>query len=255
VNDAAKPIFDNAQPSRLEVHTMPVQEHQEQAQHRDGMVFTRMLEWIRVHYQTISTPLAWGTIVILWALAGIAGVSIANSTYRVFGDVIITALGLDSFDIMVSGSSDVNWNLDSSAVNDWEQGTAEPYIVDVPEASALLIPGTTIWNSVLVKNTSLSASGSLKVSIRDAYRADSSVNLFTHTTFSLECDGVTLLDQVPGSDLESMTGLSIARVLNVEDVILCHVGVALRPEVFSDISVTQRRARVIPQLLFEGVQR
>ncbi|MCI1635380.1 hypothetical protein [Bifidobacterium sp.] len=237
---------------------MSAQEHQEHDVHKDGKVFTRLLgllQRIRARYQTISTPLAWVTIVVLWALAGVAGVSIANSTYRVFGDVIITALGLDSFDIMVSGSSDVNWNPDSSAVSDWEQGTAEPYIVDVPEASALLIPGTTIWNSVLVKNTSQSASGSLKVSIRDAYRADSSVNLFTHTTFSLECDGVTLLDQVPGSDLESMTGLSITRVLNVEDVMLCHVGVALRPEVFSDNSVTQRRARVIPQLLFEGVQR
>jgi hypothetical protein len=242
----------------VEVNAMPYQEHQEYQECdmcAESRVFTRLLGRMRAQYRKMSAPVAWGTIALLWAVSGVAGVSIANSTYRVFGDVSINALGSDSFDILVSGSSDAGWTPDSSGVSDWEQGNVTPYVVDIPQASALLTPGRTVWTSVAVKNASASASGSVQVTLRDAYAADPAYNLFMFTRFTLQCDGVTLFTQESGQNSDRMAALRPERVLAPGETMLCRVGVALDEEVLGEGFKMSRQSLVVPQLLFEGEQR
>jgi hypothetical protein len=198
---------------------------------------------------------AWVTVALLWSLAVLAGISTANSSYRVSGDVIINALGLDSFDIMVSGSSQADWVPEPNSNSHWEQGTDHPYIVNIPSPSKLLVPGTTLWSSVVVRNASAVASGNVHVSLQDAYQGDASLNLFALTQFSLICDDIALFTDVPGDDSSRMSDVAIKRVLESGDMALCRVGVALGAQALDQEYVMHRQARVVPQLLFEGVQR
>lgn len=201
------------------------------------------------------TVLAWMLVVLLWIFACFAGISTSNLNYRVFGDVVIDALGSESFDIMVSGSSDAGWSPDVNGTVVWDHGRDAPYVIDVPESAVLLISGTAVWSSVAVRNASLASSAGIHVTLMDAYRSDPALNLFAQSQFTLECDGVILFADIPGDEAWRMTAKSIGRVLSPDDVVLCHVGVALRSEVLDEGFIMPRNARVIPQLLFEGVQR
>jgi hypothetical protein len=52
-----------------------------------------------------------------------------------------------------------------------------------------------------------------------------------------------------------MAKKGIGRILAPDDAALCHVGVSLRREILDKGYAIPRNAHVIPQLLFEGVQR
>ncbi|MFT9111083.1 MAG: hypothetical protein ABF453_01980 [Bifidobacterium psychraerophilum] len=201
------------------------------------------------------TTVPWALLVLLWLFAGVVAISTANSNYRVFGDVVINALGSGSFDIMVSGSSDPEWSPDVSGTVSWEQGKDAPYVIDVPESPELLIPGTVVWTSVAVKNVSFASSAGIQVTLMDAQRSDPRLNLFEQSQFTLECDGAVLFSDVPGDEAWRMAKKGIGRILAPDDAALCHVGVSLRREILDKGYAIPRNARVIPQLLFEGVQR
>lgn len=208
-------------------------------------------------------------VIMLWIAALAAGISTANSSYSVFGALFVHALGVEAMDIKVTGSDKADWTPQSETETIWEQATSSPYVVDIPKPERMLIQGTTLWSSVAVKNVSPTVSVSIRVSIRDIYdtsvstspnssvpnrAARATPNLFPVSRFSLRCEGVPLISEVSGADIQQLSDIAIPGILQAGAFSLCQVGVTLDDVAFDDDFAMTADSRVIPQLFFEGEQ-
>ncbi|MFT9009064.1 MAG: hypothetical protein ABF489_04715 [Bifidobacterium sp.] len=209
-------------------------------------------------------------VLSLWVATLGIGISTASSTYSLFGELVVNALGVQSMDIQVTGSDEEDWSPEEAAESVWEQATERPYVVDFPKSGRLLTQGTTLWSNVAVKNASEDVAVSVQVTLRDDYASSTDeiagsseqenaspapLNLFTVSRFSLICDGVTLASSVVGTDTAGLSNLVLPRVLAAGEIALCRIGVSLDDAAFDEGLAMTTESRVVPQLLFEGEQR
>ncbi|MFT8358980.1 hypothetical protein [Bifidobacterium aquikefiri] len=208
-------------------------------------------------------------ICALWLASITFGISTASSTYSVFGEVFVHALGVESMDIKVIGSDEDQWTPDQEADSAWVQATDEPLIVEIDEPKRLLTKGVTLWSFVAVRNVSPKVGVKLRVTIRDGYDEswdsvlersgrgsleDIDLNLFNMSHFTLVCNEKTIITDAQGTDVDLLSRVDMPRVLPAGEYSLCTVGVRLNDAAFEPGFVMIRESRVVPQIFFEGEQ-